>query len=202
MPPGQEQSMSYAIVRLRQSVHGNPYSSPWDFTLNVYNLGKKMDFHRNTYLLILLKHRIKNAQSILKAKLELSCPNCSGSGLLFLEWWSPLSDKAVCTTSHPTCNHQHTFEGWQPWVDTSSITHSSGLPPHVPFSTWQLYPDRGFPMCLALPCITPITSPARLLFREESNEWKSFPVCIGTGCPGRCGVPIPGGVHEKAGPGA
>lgn len=69
MPPHQEQSMSYTTLRLRDSVQGKPYSSLWDFILDIYTLGKKMDFHKNTYLLLLFKRSIKNEQSIFNSKL-------------------------------------------------------------------------------------------------------------------------------------
>jgi len=38
--------------------------------LDIYTLGKKMDFHRNTYLMLVFKYSIKNVQSVFKTKLE------------------------------------------------------------------------------------------------------------------------------------
>lgn len=66
MPPHQEQSMSYTTLKLRHSVQGKPYCSLWDFILDIYTLGKKMDFHENTYLLFLFKQNIKMCKVFLK----------------------------------------------------------------------------------------------------------------------------------------
>lgn len=71
MPPPQEQSMSYTTLKLRHSVQEKPYCSLWDFILDIYILGKKMEMHifmeiHICILIFLFKQNIKMYKVFLK----------------------------------------------------------------------------------------------------------------------------------------